>query len=216
MNRKATIGEGLTWAVSFFIILFILLIFLAAVVSLSTRVSKVDISAQNNFEFGEFGFNEKKFIMEFIELNYGEISQWADSDDAKVKFSEYGDPALLSMDNFPNAQPFYEKLNKNYLDLLIEYKFENSYFYIRTEDREMWVDEKGWFAAPDYNYFRHPMGEFFIVNRMKILEPMNKFFIDSEKGNLVMICFYQDIKDVKGFVEYYYDVQNNYDAGAFE
>jgi len=212
-SNKAQIGSSISWIVAFLVIFFIMFLFIGMITILLPQIKKAEVS---HGELSSFG--ESLVVRDFLERYDEELFEWVENDEVgKVKSSAYGYELL---DTISPAYPHFKKLELVVGDFLQEYDFEDPYFYIRTEDREIWItssiqgkDKKRVFHFETRRNlrFRHSMDSLAGVptvgpntqaspetlrKRELALEyPLNRFFISSDKGKLIMISFHENFQD---------------------
>jgi hypothetical protein len=192
MNTKAQVGDTLVWSVSFIIIFVIMLLFVLGVSFLFkdrgdriVEIKQLGISDYYNYNV--------KFATDFYNQNKDRINNWAD--DSRVISRE----EFLGGNANPDVKKSYDALAESYVSFSNSYNFNDSYFYIRTNDKEMLIvkNPNGKFNQwtlqnPTNNQFFHN----FQINPL-VPDNLKRVYFTSDDGKLIMIIFYDKLAEKK-------------------
>ncbi|MBS3073007.1 hypothetical protein J4477_04195 [Candidatus Pacearchaeota archaeon] len=189
INKKAQLGDFLSWASVTIIIFFIMVLFGAAILVLNFQISKNDIQIKEIST--NLDYEKTISLINFYKSHYKSFSDWADN----PNFLTDSDLGGVTRENqllgdYSITQAEIEKLvqEKDVLN-----GFYNSYFkqnninnagvYIYTGKKKLLTIYDG------ESYISNPPKEEFLSDEKNIRV---EFFILSKNGNLVGVKYYED------------------------
>ncbi|MEK6873663.1 MAG: hypothetical protein AABW91_02365 [Nanoarchaeota archaeon] len=176
-NKKAQLGDFLSWVSVTLIVFFIMVLFGAGILLLNFQISKDKIDI--NLIKGNLDYEKTTSMINFYKSHYKSFSDWAD--DPAVN-----DPqgASLTQDDFDRIKQKQDILNEFYSIYFKQLNIGEAVIYIYTGDKKLATESTG----SDYSSYYPPIDP--TINFQELVNV--KFFILSKEGNVVGVRYYDD------------------------
>jgi len=203
MHKKAQLDTTISWFAGFIVIFFIMLIYFGFVgVALPqkafdrNKISNLEnidkLSEKADFlgrDSIDLSVKPKDLLQKFIDENKESIYNFVDSDNVMSGGYYMNYVFVGKVGSDINTEKIYLELFDIYSAFISDKNLNEPYFYIRTGNKEMQINQGSW-------SMNHQEGAFF--NTLRVDDENspdyineNKYFFITDEGNLFMIIFYE-------------------------